>query len=83
VENSATPGAWGARSPRPRPLKRAILAWVVLALPSLSSLLRIGRLNRMGRSDMTSTPPHMTTSAWSVWMRLMPVAVQALEEMQA
>mmetsp|Transcript_31750 Transcript_31750/g.61973 ORF Transcript_31750/g.61973 Transcript_31750/m.61973 type:complete len:368 (+) Transcript_31750:149-1252(+) len=83
VENSATPGAWGVRSARPRPEKSASLAWGVLALPSLSSLLRIGREKRMGRSLMTSTPPAMTTSQWSVWIRPMPVAVHVLAEMQA
>ena len=44
---------------------------------------RRGFENLIGTSDMVSTPPAITTSAWPVWIRLMPEHIAWFDEMQA
>mmetsp|Transcript_11955 Transcript_11955/g.8342 ORF Transcript_11955/g.8342 Transcript_11955/m.8342 type:complete len:218 (-) Transcript_11955:297-950(-) len=83
VENSATAGGWGTKSALVRPLKRFSFCCVVFIFPSLSNRLRSGREYRIGRSDITSTPPAMPHSICPTRILSMRVAVATLAPMHA
>mmetsp|Transcript_52345 Transcript_52345/g.106726 ORF Transcript_52345/g.106726 Transcript_52345/m.106726 type:complete len:229 (-) Transcript_52345:296-982(-) len=83
VENSATAGGWGMKSAPVRPLKRPSFCCVVFILPTLMRRFLRGREYRMGKSDMSSTPPAMKMSACPVLIIPIPVAVATFAPMQA
>mmetsp|Transcript_40840 Transcript_40840/g.96759 ORF Transcript_40840/g.96759 Transcript_40840/m.96759 type:complete len:224 (-) Transcript_40840:256-927(-) len=83
VANSATPGATGARSAAVSPERSERYCAGVFILVDLMRRLRMGREKRMGRSDMSSTPPARYTCDCPVLILSMPVDVAMLEPMHA
>jgi hypothetical protein len=62
VENSATPGATGAKSGPLRPASSPNICAGAFIFEAAIMRLRKGREKRMGTSDMVSTPPARNVS---------------------
>ena len=83
VENSATAGGCGMKSAPERPLSSESFCCIVFIFPTLISRFRSGREYRMGRSDITSTPPAMPHSICPTLILSTSVAVATLAPMHA